>query len=172
MPLGGILLLLFVAVSITVGWFVFSADWDKQFAFAKEMASRRDAVIAADVPFKMSEDSIRKEQAGYAGDWRYCDLLLLKEGLAIRGHKNSNGFYNYIFLWRGKENSSAFRSCPMRGVYQMPDVRNGKLYFSVSLSVPFFGELQLVNCEFSIRPGEKALLELKQAGMIYYQPQN
>lgn len=119
----GPLLLLGLCVIIALAFLIYSENWNRQEKLATRI--RKNArLIERDVPIRFSNVSPFNDEYGL-WHWKDVDLFLVPEGILIRGIKNSDGFYQYLFLYRSRKSQSSYAGCHLSGRWVLPKVNDG-----------------------------------------------
>lgn len=156
----GPLLLLGLCVIIALAFLIYSENWNRQEKLATRI--RKNArLIERDVPIRFSNVSPFNDEYGL-WHWKDVDLFLVPEGILIRGIQNSDGFYQYIFLYRSANGRKAYAGCHLSGQWVTPAVNDG-IEFTALLSFAMGGSFY---CTIHLSINDATLREFRLQGLI------
>lgn len=163
--IAGLLLLLGLLIGIVLFWFRFSTTWNKQVKLAKFLDKNPTALIERDVPIQ-ANSSINYKDGGVILTWEVCDLFIFPEGLILRGRKNSEGFYDCLFLYTKNPSRSILKTARVVGSYERPIIIKNILRYELNLIetwVTYFGGLHI---EMDLFPNEKTIEILRKNNLL------
>lgn len=156
-----------MGIIIFIGWKRHSRIWDRKEKLSSFMKKQGEKLIARDLPCVCkSEYTSRKRNAHQSESWTDCDLFLLEEGLVLRGRRDNDGFFSFIFLYLKPGNSIYRKLFFANAEYKKPVVEQDYLLFHIYL-IEYIGGVGLEGyVDIKIKYDENTVQILKNKNLI------